>query len=174
MSEKKTKDEEAVEVLEPDVSPKTVTIGEGELELVFTQKPLSFFGKIEFFSVAGKAVEKVLEDGNTISDLLGSTNPDNPLGEESQSIDSFVRAIAGIVQHVPEVLSELYCIILSVPRNNRDYVKARLENELTDEQGFEILETFVDQNWEVLTGFFNQGILPLYQKLAGKMSSSAQ
>jgi hypothetical protein len=104
-----------------------------------------------------------------VNDLLDSTGGELPLDSSSQGVDTFVRGIASIVTHVPEVLSDLYCIILNVPRSQREEIKIRLEEELTDEQGFKILETFVDQNWEVLTNFFSKGILPLYQKIQSKV-----
>lgn len=171
MSKTKMADEELVEVLEPEVTEKQIVLGTGENTLILTQKPLTFFGKIEFFSVAGKAVEKILSEGNTVSDLLDSgvgELGEMPLNEGAEGVDSFVKAIASIVKYVPEVLGDLYCVILNIPRAQREEIKARLETELDDEQGFEILETFVDQNWEVLTNFFKEGILPLYQKIQTK------
>ena len=164
------KKEEAVELIEPAVTAKEVVVGVGENKLIFIQKPLTFFGKIEFFSIAGKAVESILKDGGSVYDMLGSVEDGSALdvtgGGET---DAFIRGIALIVQHVPEILPELYCVILNVSRGEREYVKLRLEEDLQDAQGFEILETFVEQNWDILTNFFTQGILPLVQRVQKRM-----
>lgn len=158
---------EALEVLEPEVTERTVDLGEG---YVYTQKPLSFFGKIEFFSVVGKAVDKALSEGTSITDLLDvpDINSSNPLGSGMQEADVFITAIAKISQHAPELLKDLYTVILAVPRGERERVKELFEN-LSDDDGIGILETFVDQNWEVLTNFFKEKILPLSNKIGAKV-----
>ena len=167
---------ETLESLEPEVTEKLIVLGEGVDELNFVQKPLSFFGKIEFFSVVGKSVEKVLADGGSLTDILDAPSYDSsqPLSNSMSDADVFVKALSKIIANAPEILSDLYCVILAVPRGQREYVKMRLESELTDQQGMEILETFVDQNWEVMANFFKERILPLYQKISQKVQGSGQ
>ena len=163
--------ENPVDSLESSVTEKTILLGEGKNQLTLVQKPLTFFGKIEFFSVLGKAVEKVINDGGSIVDLIGS---ENPLASDEQDAEVFIKAVARVVQYVPEMLGDLYCIVLNVPRGQREDIKVRLENELDDDQGFGILETFVDQNWEVMANFFKERILPLAQKVGTKFPTSEQ
>lgn len=165
-------EENPVEDLEPQVETKIIVLGEGEDRLTYEQKPLSFFGKIEFFSVMGKAVERVLSDGGSIADILDvkDTSP-NVLNSQTNEADTFVKAVSKLIQFAPEILQDLYCVILAVPRNEREYVKIRLEEDLDDEQGFAILELFVDQNWEVMASFFKKRILPLYEKINQKFRS---
>jgi hypothetical protein len=145
-------------------------IGEGDEKIVFVQKPLTFFGKIEFFSVVGKAVQKILIDGGSLSELLDTPefDPTVPLASSVTDADVFVKALSKIVEAAPELLKDLYLVILAVPKGQRDYYALRLE-ELTDEQGMQILDVFVDQNWEVLTSFFTEKMLPLYNKISQKV-----
>lgn len=158
---------EALETIEPSAAERTVDLGDG---YVYVQKPLSFFGKIEFFSVVGKAVDKALSEGTSITDILDvpDINSSNPLGNSMAEADVFITAIAKISQHAPELLKDLYTVILAVPRGDRERVKELLE-ELSDDEGIGILETFVDQNWEVLTNFFKEKILPLSSKIGAKV-----
>jgi len=169
MATKVAKDEttDVLETLEPEVLEKTYEVG----PYTFTQKPLSFFGKIEFFSVVGHAIEKVLSGGTTLNDLLDvpDYDPSTPLARTASEADVFVKAIASVVYNAPEILSELYCVILAVPRNVRAEVKEVIEENLTDEQGVEILDTFVEQNWEVMVDFFKEKMLPLATKIQEKV-----
>lgn len=170
-----TEVKDPIEVLEPSAQNLIIVLGKGtENEITFVQEPLSFFGKMEFFAVMGKAVENALSDGSTISDLLDV--PDQRDGvikaNDLKDADVFVKAISKLVQYAPEFLGDLYCVILKVPRGEREYAKSRMEEELTDEQGFAVLNTFIDQNWEVMVDFFNGKILPLVNKVSGKFSES--
>lgn len=159
---------EDTDALVPPVENFTVVLGEGEDKLTFVQKPLSFFGKMEFFSVMGKAVDKVLSDGVSISEVLDGTN--GPVGANADT-DSFIQTIAKLIQFAPEILAELYCVILAVPRGEREYVKYRLEEDLDDDQGIKILEVFADQNIEVMTNFFKERVTPLFNKISTSLQA---
>lgn len=163
--------EESDEILETLAATEVYyEIGAGDDRIVLVQKPLSFFGKIEFFSVVGKAVQKILIDGGSLSELLDTPDfdPTVPLASSVSDADVFVKALSRIVEAAPELLKDLYLVILAVPKGQRDYYALRLE-ELTDEQGMQILDVFVDQNWEVLTSFFTEKMLPLYNKISQKV-----
>lgn len=134
----------------------------------FRQRPLSFFGKIELFGVLGSAVEKAIKNGGvSISEFLG----DGPATLDRVSeADSFIAAIARLAQEAPDFLSDLYVIALSVPKGEREFVKAVMElhaddGGLSDEDGMKILNTFIDQNWEALRDFFALQLMPLVTKL---------
>ena len=169
--------EDPTDVIEPQVEALVIRLSEGtENELVLVQRPLTFFGKLEFFSVVGKAIESALGDGVSIAELLEV--PDRQAGaplsaETFKEADTFAKAVANLIQYVPEILLDLYCVVFAVPRHEREYVKMRMEHELTDEQGFQVLDRFLDQNWDVLTSFFTDRILPLVSKVSGKVRNSA-
>ena len=147
-------------------------IGEGDDKIVLVQKPLTFFGKIEFFSVVGKAVQKILIDGGSLSEILNTPeyDPEVPIQSQVTDADVFVNALSKIVESAPELLSDLYLVILNVPKGQREYYALRLQ-ELSDDQGMQILDVFIDQNWEVMVSFFNEKMLPLFNKISTKVQA---
>lgn len=167
-----------IEVLEPQAQDFEVVLGEGtDEEIKLVQKPLSFFGKMEFFSVMGKAIDKAISQGLSVADLF-----DVPDRKEGQTLDPssfkeadlFVKAVVKLVGEAPELLGNLYCVILGVPRGQREYITERLEEDLTDEQGVRILSNFVDQNWDLMTNFFKEQISPLISKIGGKINQESE
>lgn len=182
MATKTTQPQDPVEVLVPSAEHKEVTFGTGDLQMTFVQKPLSFFQKLEVFSVLGSALDKAMSgpDGLTLSDLFdGPAKAGAELNERNfRDADTFVRAIAKLVQYTPDLLADLYLIVLGVPKGSRPVVKTIMEmpeddGGLSDDQGFQILDTFVDQNWEVMTDFFSERIMPLANKMNSKLQESA-
>jgi hypothetical protein len=133
-----TVEPEAIDVLEPTAQNYEVVLPESaaEEELTLYQKPLSFFGKMELFSVLGGAVDKALSEGLSISDLFDV--PEDRNAEAFQEADLFVKAVLKLVKDAPDLLLNLYNVILAVPRGQRDYISSRLEADLDDEQGVAI------------------------------------
>lgn len=166
--------EEQVDLLdkiEPDVSHKTWTIGSGEHVHTYTQKPLSYFAKMEFYALLADAIDKAVEGDQTISitGMMegGNLSFDNP--------DSFLRVMVKLVRFVPDLFEEAYCIFLSVPRGDRYMVKEMMrlpvdEGGLSDEDGVMIVQTFIDQNLKAIEEFF-VGRLP---KLARRVKSMSK
>lgn len=154
------------------------TFGNEDLgTLTCKQRPLSFFGKIELFALLGGAVENALKEGGlSVAEFLGDT-PDN-IGQLGEA-DNFVQTIARFVQYAPEFLLDLYVIALGVPKGEREYVKAVMElheddGGLSDDQGMEILQVFLDQNWTALLDFFKEKIVPLVSRMtSGQAPGSA-
>jgi hypothetical protein len=173
-----------VEVLESSVAPVVYVIPESVPEdadedfpeqQIYTQKELSFFGKIDFFATMAKAIEQAMKEGVSISELLDM--PDREEGadfdiEDFAEADAFVKAIMQLVGYSPELLLNLYCVILAVPRSERKETKEVFEVYVSDDQGFQIIETFIDQNWDVMVGFFKERITPLVTQVGGKVRAS--
>lgn len=172
--------ENVVEVLEPSYTAVNVVVGKDEHMHVYTQKPLSFFGKMELFSLLGNAVSEALRSGDvSISDILEARNRDlsRISAKEIKEADELVKAIAVLVEHAPEFMKDLYCIALGIPKSQREYMKEIMElhpddGGLSDEVGFQILDTFIDQNWEALVDFFGKKIVPLFQKVSQKAQNT--
>lgn len=184
MSTTETEQVDPVEVLDSSVAPvhyvipETVPDPEPEdfpEQQLFTQAELSFFGKIDFFATMAKAIEKAMKEGVSISELL-----DMPDREENAEFniddfaeaDTFVKAIMQLVGYADELLLDLYCVILAVPRKEREEAKELFDKYITDEQGFQIIHTFVDQNWDVMVSFFKERITPLVSQIGGKVRTS--
>lgn len=178
-----TKVQDSNEVLEPSVPERIQTIGRDDYEYAFVQKPLSFFGKLDFFAVLGKAIDQTMSgpDGLSLAELFEEL-PNDPEGFRMQDMkdqNTFVRGIAKVVAYSPEILSEIYCVALGVPKGQRKSAKQIMElpeseGGLSDKDGIEVLDTFVEQNWEVLVDFFKGPAKELAQKIGKKAAQQSQ
>lgn len=169
----KPQDAESTDVLVPNVENRIVTIGVEPYVQTYIQRPLSFFQKLEVFSVLGGALDKSMSgpDGLTLSEVFETQKEDQ---RNLRDADTFVKAIIKLVQYAPDLLANLYVVILGVPRGERALITElmiapREEGGLSDEDGLGILETFVEQNWDVMVDFFTSKITPLYQKINSKV-----
>ena len=74
-----------------------------------TQRPLTFFRKLEFFALLGDTVEAITkedgEKGVQVSQLLGGAT----------QTDNLVLVISKLAGHSPELLKNSYCIWLNIP-----------------------------------------------------------
>jgi hypothetical protein len=127
-------------------------------ERMYVQRPLSYFGKIEVFGLLGATVDKAMKDGMSIDSVM---QVGDVFAGQANNMDSFIGGIARLAMYAPELLMELYCIGLGVPRGEREWVKSvwerpAAEGGLNDEDGLEILALFVEQNGEALRDFFTQ------------------
>ena len=154
---------DVVEILEPSAEVYTVVLGEN----TYIQSPLTFFRKIELFSVLADAIDKALAEGAIISEFLdeipGSTS-------DLKEADVFVKAIVKIVRFAPDILSDIFCISLNIKKYERGEVKELLQ-EIEDEQAMDILNHFVDQNWDAMMDFFSKQMSPLVAKVSEKVQS---
>lgn len=170
--EQAVKEEKDTEVLEPDYSVRYQVIGKDEHIHTFAQRPLSFFGKIELFSLLGGTIDEAMKEGDiSVADFF-------PGDRSLEEADTFIQAIARLVEIAPDFLKDLYCIALGVPKGERQYIKALMEapsedGGLSDEDGIDILDTFVEQNWEAMQDFFFQKVTPLFQKVSSKAQGTA-
>lgn len=155
-----------LEVLQPTAQTKTYEVA----GRTFTQRPLTFFGKMEFFSVLGGALEKALTDVS-LSEILDVPLAGGLSADNFSDTDAFLKAIATLVQFAPDLLKDTFLVALAVPRDAREEASKWLD-ELTDDQGVEILETFIDQNWQAMLDFFNVRIKPLLSKVTTGTSVS--
>lgn len=173
----KTKSAEAVEeqkelldTIEPDKSNKTWTIGPEGTQFIFTQKPLSYFAKMEFYALLADAIDKAMtaEEGFSVSGLMGQG------GVSFDDPDSFLKIVVKLVRFVPDIFEEAYCIFLSVPRGDRFMVKDMMrapvdEGGLSDDDGLMIVQTFLDQNLDAIEEFFT-GRVPKLGKRVRSLS----
>lgn len=173
MSETETEPRDDAEAIVPTSNFVYYSFGGDEIPLKYVQKPLSFFGKIELFGLLGQTVDKALSGGLTVADVLDEI-PENG----ADNSEDFIRTIAKLVTYAPDFLLDLYVIALGVPKGDRQYVKTVFELQedeggLSDDQGIQILETFVDQNWKLLVDFFTERIVPMFNKMTTQVQKSA-
>ncbi len=149
-----------LEVLRPHSNKQLWTIGKGDYQRTYEQKPLSFFGKMEFFKLVGGVVDSALEAGTSVDALLGGVAA-GPRGgklttDDLRQADQFVLMAAKLTEHAPDFLLDSFCIWLRVPEDDRFWVKSVMKDELNDEVAMGIIETFIDQNVEEIEDFFTK------------------
>jgi hypothetical protein len=131
-------------------------------ERTYVQQKLSFFGKLEFIRLASRAINKAMgkgEDGEAVD--LGALM--NGFGGEGTQAEMFIMAVTRLAEFAPEIIKDIYMISLNVPAHERPVVAAIFDEPydedtetggLSDEDGIEILKTFVEQNGRVMRDFF--------------------
>ena len=177
--------EEQIEALEPVAATRRVTIGKGEWQETYVQKPLSFFGKMQLMGLIGQAVGRANEDGEGLGSLLDmdSVKQDPETGrffiEGVNDMGVMIQLLTKIAEYAPDLMLEMYCIFLNVPRGSRGRIKATMElaeedGGLSDEDGIGILETAIDQNWELMLTFFEERVKPMIDRLREKAAATSR
>lgn len=173
---------DVIDVIEPKAAPKTWVLkeiledGTVKNEKTYVQRKMSFFGKMQFFSLVGEVIDKSIsgdEDAqglrlSSLFDLPGSRGQFK--AEDFREADVFVQGVGKILTYVPDFLEKSYVIWLGVPDWQKDWaigVMTGTEERggLSDEDGLEIIEIFIDQNWESLEDFFQKKIASLRDRV---------
>lgn len=146
----------------------------------YTQKPLSFFGKMEFMSLLGTATDLAIQDGLSMDQLMSGAEELRSFtgGSGLGNADSLMRILARLMVYSPNLLADAFCIFLAVPRGERDAVKALMAESpekggLTDAQAILIIQTFIDQNMDTLVELFT-GELPKLLARGRKLAKQAR
>lgn len=163
--------------------PKIRRVGSGDNVRTYTQRPLTFLGKIQFLSYIGEVLDQITSGPNALK--LGSLfdvptfRQDALSAEDFSDAQTFVQAIAKVTTHVPEFLHKCFCIWLQIPDYEREWAIAMLqlpeeEGGLSDDDGFDIIETFIDQNWDTLQDFFTNKVPRLRDRLSAQYKATQQ
>lgn len=176
-------DEDVLDLIQPKADPKQWTIGKDDYVRTYVQRPLSFIAKMQWFSLVGEVLDKAMsgQDRLSVNSLLSA--PGNMAGgqlsvADFRDADMFVQAVGKLLVHAPDFLQKSYCIWLNVPDFDRDLVKNIMalppeDGGLTDNQGIEMIEVFIDQNYEALDSFFRERLGGL-QKRVQKRAKDAR
>jgi hypothetical protein len=162
--------EDVIDILKPKAQPKEWTFGppdNPDNQRTYIQRPLSYFGKMQFFALVGEVIDKALAGDNGLR--LGSFFEGPRIGaggmismSDFSDAETFLQAVAKLLVYAPDFLERCYCIWLSVPDFERPWAREMMsrtadEGGLSDDDGIEIVEIFLDQNWESIDGFFARG-----------------
>lgn len=154
-------EEDILDTMIPRTQAITIAIGLGDNAQEYTQRPLGFFQKMEWYSLVSHAVDDMLQSqgGDDIAITIAGVFGDGLKMNNLQDMSSLVSAFTKLSAEVPDFLLDSYCIWLGVPRERREWARYQMgqppeEGGLTDEQGMLILETFADQNLEAIKAFF--------------------
>jgi hypothetical protein len=165
-SEEKT--EELIDALTEKAAPREQRIAfkneemQIEFDKTYIQKPLSFFGKLEFGKFVGTALKEVVggEDGVSVDDIFGLSGA---TAQDMSNADFMLRGIMQLSVHVPDLLKQIFMLSLNVPSYEQPVVELILDQPhdeetglggLSDEDGVAILNTFVAQNAKAIADFF--------------------
>lgn len=183
--------DDALEVLEPKAAPKIWIIGkppeaggnEDEYS-IYTQRPLGYFARLRFFSLVSKTIGTAVKAGggvdlggdflNTVDDIRTKRSVD-----ESDFADAgaFIGLAMQLISYSPDFLLECYCLWLDVPVAEKVWAKMVMEQRhdpdnnkwgLTDDQGLEMVEVFIDQNYEDIRRFFAEKVPGLMERVKAR------
>jgi hypothetical protein len=173
--------DEAMEILEPKIEARRWLIGkppeEGGKETqfsVYTQQPLGYMARNRLFALIGRTMSAAIKaTGGSVAgmdDIFGAgaggtiiergkrlTQTD--LADASQ----FFTMAMELVGYAPDFLGEFYSIVLEVPYRERAWFKDVIEQAsrpdedkwgLSEDDGIEMIEIFIDQNYEDIRRFF--------------------
>lgn len=184
-------EEEVVELLSPKSDKATVLIGKppdkggtkDQFE-VYTQQPLGHIDLLKFYALIGNVISESIKAGGTA--VMGM---DDVFGPDAGSIRQRIGALSSqdltdasgfatvlfkVLAFSPDLMLDFNCIALEIPNNERQWARAvmsmpyRPDDDkwgLTSEQSQEIIERFVDQNYEDIRRFFAES-LPAIAKRA--------
>lgn len=164
---------DVLDTIVPKSEPRAWTIGPEGIARTYVQKPLSFIAKMQWFSLVGEVLDKALSGpgGMSLNSLFSSPTRGGVMNvQDFRDADTFVQAVGKLLAAAPEFLVDSYIIWLTVPDYDREIVRDILklppdEGGLTDEQGIEMIEVFLDQNYEALADFFSQRIGQLQRRV---------
>ncbi len=169
--------DQQLDQIEPKSAARIQILGLEKEEREYVQRPLSYFGKLEMFGVLGTAIDRALTEGLRFTDVIG-TIPGMSSGG-GVTVEGFMQAVGKLASYAPDLLLDLYTIWLGVPREERWEARRLMtlpesEGGLSDDDGIEIIETFLDQNAEVLKDFFNQRLKPLIERAKSRFGLEEQ
>ena len=174
--------EDVVDILQPKKGARSWKIGKPPVEREYIQRPLSFIAKMQWFALVGDVLDKAMSGENalTIGNLMAVPGQRGSTFrmEDFRDADTFIQAVGKLIAVAPDFLVKSYCIWLSVPDYERDMAAELMalpedEGGLSDDDGLEIIEIFIDQNYEALDAFFRDKLGQL-QKRVEKRAEEAR
>lgn len=183
--------EEQLEILESKIEPKRWVIGkppeqdgtEDEYS-IYTQRPLGYMARMRFFSLVSSNIADAIKSGGQISfggsDIFGSgggslrTRAAQLSTEDFADAASFMALAMQLISYAPDFLLDCYVLWLDVPPAERQWAKIVMDQKwdpernkwgLSDEVGLEMIEVFIDQNYEDIRDFFVVKLPQLAQRV---------
>ena len=192
--------DEAMEILEPKTEAKRWVIGKPPEEggkdtqfSVYIQQPLGFMARNRLYALIGRTMATAIKTtGGAVGgmdDIFGS-GASGTIIERTQRLSqrdladasSFFTLAMELVSYAPDFLSEFYAIVLDVPYSERAWFKQVIEQPyrpfddkwgLDEDAGIEMIEIFIDQNYEEIRRFFTEK-LPRLAKRASQREQEHQ
>lgn len=165
--------EEQIEVFEPIAQAVDRVLSYGGQTRKYVQHEMGFLTKLKFFRLLSQTIRMASEDveGGTsafLDELFSSAAQ-----EDTESTNAIFGGILRLVELSPDFIEEAYMYALSVPPEDRAWAQLALEN-LTDDEGLDILEVFVAQNGESIRDFFMKRLRKIGKRLGQVMNQGDQ
>jgi hypothetical protein len=182
--------DEALEILEPKAEAKRWIIGkppqEGGKETqysLYIQQPLGFMARNRLYALIGRTMATAIKTtGGSVGgmdDIFGQGG--GTIVERSKRLSQrdfvdasqFFSLALELVGYAPDFLSEAYAIMLDVPYGERNWFKDVIEQParpdddkwgLSEDDGLEMIEIFIDQNYEDIRRFFTEKLPRITQR----------
>lgn len=176
-------EENPLDILQPKAAPKTWIIGPQGQQIELVQRPLSLFKKMEFFALVGDVVDRAMSGPNplTVGNLFSAPGMENGAlrAEDFRDADTFIQAIGKLVSYMPDFMERSFCIWLNVPDYRRELVIEMMsapqeEGGLSDEDGLEIIEIFIDQNYDAIQNIFGNKMGKLRKRIEARQKGVAR
>lgn len=190
---------DAIEILDAKVDPKRWVIGKPpehggkETEYsIYVQRKLGWMARMRFFSLVGDTLANAVKAGGVLN--MGMSDIFGPGGgsvrqrmqqlteQDFADAASFVALAAQLVAYSPDFLLDCYCIWLDVPMSERPWAKLVMDQPwepsaekwgLKEDEGMEMIEYFIDQNYEEIRSFFVQKLPALARRVSQKEQDHA-
>lgn len=151
---------------------------EVRVEYKYVQRELSMIAKAQWFSLVGDVMDRALGGENKLS-LAALFEPPEGWSEEGISMqrmkeaDTFMHALSKLIKFMPSFLEESFCIWLNVPDFEEPIVKPLMARSpeiggISDDDGFAMVETFIDQNWDALEEWGRGKVAKLRKRIEEK------
>lgn len=186
----------AMEILEPKIDAKRWVVGKPPEEggknteySVYTQLPLGYMARNRMFSLIGRTMSAAIKStGGSVGgmeDVFGAgggtlIERGRRLGaRDFQDASQFFTLAMELIGYAPDFLSDFYSIALEVPVAERGWFREVIEQPyrpdddrwgMSEDMGVEIIEIFIDQNYEDIRRFFTERL----PKLARRASQREQ
>lgn len=174
--EEEEEKEDVLEIILPSADPRELKIMtiEGQVAQVYTQNPLTYLRKMQFFKLVAKTLKAAIDESGpeVVADIFGGgiTGLGNTLSQRDfDDAGGFMTLILSVVELSEEFIEDAYVIWLGVPPSQREWAKAAMRGDvggivpLSDEDGVAILKTFVVQNWGAMQAFFRVHAKEVFQ-----------
>ena len=182
--------DEALDILEPKADAKRWIIGkppeQGGKETeysVYTQLPLGYMARNRLFSLLGRTFSAAIKStgGNVggMEDVFGAgggtiIERGRRLGaRDLQDASQFFSLAMELIGYAPDFLSDFYAVVLDVPVGERGWFRDVIESPyrpdddrwgMSEDMGIEIIEVFIDQNYEDIRRFFTERLPKIGQR----------
>jgi hypothetical protein len=167
----KSEGEDLVDLLAPKKGAKEWAFGrdkDGNPIRTYIQRELSVITKAQWFSLVGEVMDEALGGDNSLSLNTLLSPPEGVRAGGSglrpadfQDADTFVHAIGKLLVYAPDFLKKSICIWLDVPDYEWELAQELMRQSpelggLSDEQFTEMVEIFIDQNFEAIRANFRE------------------